>query len=294
MLRGSIVALITPFNEDMTINFIKLRDLIEMHYFAQTDALLILGTTSEASTLTSAEKDQIVEFVVRKNDKRMKIVVGVITNNTIEGVKDAKKYELFGADYLLVCPPYYNKTNSSGLIKHFNEIATSVKIPLIIYNVPSRIGMNISIAEFEQLKKIPNIIGVKECNKDINHILDLAQISNKKFNLYCGNDELIYLFLSLGCKGIINVYGNIEPKVIKNLINIFENNEFLAKKYFFQYYDIFKILSIEVNPIPIKELMNYIGLNVGSYRLPLDKMADKNREILIEKYVNCQGIKKNY
>lgn len=294
MLKGSIVALITPFNDDKSINFIKLRDLIETHCFAQTDALLILGTTSESSSLSLIEKEQIVEFVVRRNAKRMKIVVGLITNNTLEGIEHAKKYESMGADYLLVSPPFYNKTNSTGLIKHFSFIAASVKIPIIVYNVPSRTGMEISIEDFIEIKKNPNITGVKESSKDINHIIDLFQISDDNFHIYCGNDELCYVFLSLGAKGIINVYGNLEPRVIKNLINIFDNNELLGRKYFFNYYELFKVLSIEVNPIPIKELMNYVGLNVGLGRLPLDKMAEKNKKILIEKYIKTKNIRKTY
>lgn len=294
MLKGSIVALITPFNQDGTINFKKLRDLIEIQYFSQTDALLILGTTSESSALADIEKEQIVEFVIRQNAKRMKIVVGVICNNTYEAILVAQKYEKMKADYLLVSPPYYNKTNSTGLIKHFTSIASSVIIPIVIYNVPSRVGMNIGIEEFEILKNVTNIVGVKECNKDINHIIEISKIADNNFSIYCGNDELSYLFLTLGAKGLINVYGNLEPKVIKNLINIFDNNETLAREYFFSYYDIFKVMTIETNPIPIKELMNYIGLNVGLYRLPLDKMGDNNRKIMIEKYLNCKSIKKNY
>ena len=294
MLKGSIVALITPFNQDGTINFKKLRDLIEIQYFSQTDALLILGTTSESSALADIEKEQIVEFVIRQNAKRMKIVVGVICNNTYEAILVAQKYEKMKADYLLVSPPYYNKTNSTGLIKHFTSIASSVIIPIVIYNVPSRVGMNIGIEEFEILKNVTNIVGVKECNKDINHIIEISKIADNNFSIYCGNDELSYLFLTLGAKGLINVYGNLEPKVIKNLINIFDNNETLAREYFFNYYDIFKVMTIETNPIPIKDLMNYIGLNVGLYRLPLDKMGDNNRKIMIEKYLNCKSIKKNY
>ena len=294
MLKGSIVALITPFNQDGTINFKKLRDLIEIQYFSQTDALLILGTTSESSVLADIEKEQIVEFVIRQNAKRMKIVVGVISNNTYEAMIVAQKYEKMKADYLLVSPPYYNKTNSTGLIKHFSSIANSVMIPIVIYNVPSRVGMNIGIKEFEILKNVSNIVGVKECNKDIDHILEITKMADNNFSIYCGNDELSYLFLTLGAKGLINVYGNLEPKVIKNLINIFDNNETLAREYFFSYYDIFKVMTIETNPIPIKELMNYIGLNVGLYRLPLDKMGDNNRKIMIKKYLNCKSIKKNY
>ena len=284
MLKGSIVALITPFTKNNNISFKKLYELIEIQYFSQTDGIVILGTTSEAATLNEYECDQIVDFVIKINNKRMKIVVGVIDNVTERAIKKAQKYEKMGADYLLVSPPYYNKTNSSGLIKHFSLIANSVKIPIIIYNVPSRIGFNINIDDFIKLKEIKNIVGVKECGKDITHIMDLANICDDNFSLYCGNDDLSYLFLSLGAKGLINVYGNIEPKVMKNIIHLFDENEYLARKYFFKYYELFKTIFIETNPIPIKALMNYVGLNVGLYRLPLDKISEVNLEKLIKIY----------
>lgn len=284
MITGSIVALITPFSQTNTIDYKKLNDLIEYQYFSNTDGLLILGTTSECATLSEYEKDQLVEFVIRQNSKRMKIIVGVITNVTEVAVARAIKYEKLGADCLLLIPPFYNKTNQSGLIKHFEVIASSVNIPVILYNVPSRVGMNIDIDVLKQLKKTPNIIGVKESNKDIMHILNVYKLCDSNFNLYCGNDELSYVFLALGAKGLINVYGNIEPNVIKNLINLYEINPLLAQKYFSDYYELFKAIFIEVNPIPIKALMNYKGMNVGLYRLPLEKMDNDNYKKLIFEY----------
>ncbi len=289
MFKGSIVALITPFNENFTINYNKLFELIEYQYICGTDALLILGTTSESSTLSEYEKDQLVDFIIRQNNKRMKIIVGVISNVTQTAIEKAIKYEKFGADGLLVTPPYYNKTNKSGLIKYFKMIAHSVNIPIILYNIPSRTSLNLDYTIISELKKVSNIIGVKESNKDINHIIDIANICDEEFSLYCGNDELSYIFLSLGAKGLINVYGNMEPKIIKNLINIFYENEFLARKYFLKYHDLFKSLSIEVNPIPIKTLMNYIGLDVGLYRLPLDVMDENNYRSLIDIYEKNQA-----
>ena len=290
MITGSIVALITPFNEDNSINYNKLYELIEYQYICGTDALLILGTTSESSTLSDDEKDFLIDFVINQNACRMKIVAGVISNVTQIAVEKAIKYEKLGVDCLLVSPPYYNKTNKSGVIKHFKMIADSVNIPTIVYNIPSRTSLNIDYELIKELKKVSNIIGVKESSKDINHIIDISNLCDDNFSLYCGNDELCYIFLSLGAKGLINVYGNIEPKVFKNMINVYEINEYLSRKYFFQYYDLFKILSIDINPIPIKMLMNYIGLKVGGYRLPLDKMNDIDANRIIEVY---QNIKRN-
>ena len=239
MIKGSIVALITPFNENDKINYTKLYDLIEYQYICGTDALLILGTTSECSTMTDQEKDELVNFVIKQNDKRMKIIVGVITNVTNVAVEKAKKYEIMGADALLVPPPYYNKTNRSGLIKHFKTIANNIKIPIILYNIPARTSLNLDFEIIKELKKVSNIIGIKESSKDINQIIDMASLCDKHFNLYCGNDELSYLFLSLGASGLINVYGNLEPKFFCNLISIYEHNEYLARTFFLSYYDLF-------------------------------------------------------
>ncbi len=291
MFSGSIVALITPFSSSNLIDYKKIYELIEFHHFSGTSGLLILGTTSESSSLTDYEKDQLVEFVIRQNNKRMKIIVGVITNVTDIAVEKAMKYESMDADGLLLIPPFYNKTNKTGLIKHFKSIAESVKIPIILYNIPARVGMNIDVEVINELKKVKNIIGIKESSKDITHILDVFNICDEKFNLYCGNDEFSYLFLTLGAKGLINVYGNFAPSVVNNLINIYNINPFVAREYFKSYYELFKIIFIETNPIPIKALMNFKGFDVGMYRMPLDKMDESNYKKLINEYVKTIDIK---
>lgn len=258
--------------------------LVEFHVFSATDGLVILGTTSESTTLTEKEKDDIVRFVVSKNNFRMKIVVAVITNNTLEAIERSVKYEKMGADYLLLITPFYNKTNAYGLINHFKLIAESVNIPIILYNVPSRSGMNIDVDTLKILKQIPNIVGIKECSKDIDHIIKVSNICDHYFHLYCGNDELGYLFLSLGATGIINVYGNLEPQLMKDIINVYEINPFLARRFFNDFYELLTNVFIEVNPIPIKTLMNYIGMDVGGCRLPLYTMREENYLNLITLY----------
>ena len=288
MISGSIVALITPFTTLNLIDFRKLAELIEYHHFSGTDGLLILGTTGESTSLSEYEKDQLVEFVVKQTDKRMKIIVGIITNDTQEAIKKAIKYELMEADALLLIPPFYNKTSKNGLINHFKLIASKVKIPIILYNIPSRVGMNIDLDVIKELKSIPNITGIKEANKDINHILDVFMLADGGFNVYCGNDELSYLFLSLGSKGLINVYGNLEPQMIKNLIYIYEENPFLALQYFKSYYELLKMMSIDVNPIPIKALMNYNNMNVGHYRLPLVEMDENKYSMMVLEFEKCK------
>lgn len=288
MIKGSVVALITPFLENKAIDYRKIYELIEFQHFNQTDGLLILGTTSECATLNDYEKDQLVEFVIKQNAKRMKIIVGVMTNVTDVAITKAIKYEALGADALLLIPPFYNKTNNLGLINHFKQIAYSVKIPVILYNIPSRVGLNMNFNILKELKEIPNIIGVKESNSDITHLLDTIKIYDDKFYLYGGNDELSYLFLALGATGLINVYGNLEPIVIKNLINIYDENPLLAKNYFLEYLELFKILNLEVNPIPIKALMNYVGMNVGLYRSPLEVMDENNFKKMMLEYIKMK------
>lgn len=258
--------------------------MIEYHVFSGTDGLVVLGTTSESSTLDETEKDELLKHIIKQNNKRMKIVAAVITNITKDAIKKSIKYQIMGADYLLVIPPYYIKTNKEGLFNHFKLIANSVNIPLILYNIPSRCGMNIDIDVIMKLKEITNIVGVKECSKDINHIIEVSRICDDKFSLYCGNDDLSYLFLSLNAKGLINVFGNIYPSRIKNLIFIYDNNPLLALKYFQSLYPLLNELFIETNPIPIKSLMNYIGMDVGLYRPPLQMMDDFLYNNLINTY----------
>ena len=274
MLKGSIVALVTPFNENKEVNYNKLEELLEIQYSNHTDALVILGTTSESSTLSIKEKEEILEFVINKNNKRMKIVSAVISNNTVEAIELSKKYEQMGADYLLVIAPFYNKPNKKGLIKHFESIANFVSIPIIVYNVPSRCGINISCEILQELKKIPNIVGVKESSKDINQIIDVFTLQDDSFSIYCGNDELSYLFLSLGVRGLINVYGNYDPSSIKRLMNKYEIHPLLAREYFYELYSHFKLMTLDTNPIPIKALMNYKGIDVGGHRLPLESLGN--------------------
>lgn len=284
MLEGSIVALVTPFNESMEVNYLKLEELVEIQCDSDTDGVVVLGSTSESSTLTREEKNKILQTVINKNKGRMKIVAGIITNNTLEAIEISKNYEKLGADYLLVVAPFYIKPNKAGIVKHFKSIAQSVSIPIIIYNVPSRCGVNIDYESLKEIKMISNIIGVKESNKDINHILDIFKLSDCNFKIYCGNDELSYLFLSHGAKGLINVYGNLNPVIMKKILNLYNNKHQLAYDYFYKFYDIFKLLNSETNPIAIKALMNYEDMNVGNHRLPLDVMEENKYNEFINIY----------
>lgn len=288
LLKGNIVALITPFNDDGSVNYLRLRELVEFHYFNKVDALLLLGTTSESPTLLDFEKEEIVKCVINQNNKRLKIVVGISENKTEDAVINAIKYEKMGADYLLVLTPFYNRCNYEGLYLHYRLVANSVKIPIILYNIPARTGVNIDIDVIKKLKLIPNIIGIKEANKDISHILNMSYLCDENFKLYCGNDDLSYLFLALNAAGIINVISNFDPYLISSLISIYDENPSLAFNFFNKCYELLKCMFIETNPIPIKSLMNYNNMNVGGYRLPLCNMEKETFTKLINAYLKCR------
>ncbi len=289
MLDGSIVALITPFLDNGKIDYEKVLELLEFQIQNGTKHLLVLGTTSESPTLSEVEKIELLNYIVAKNKKRLKLVVGVTSNDSRAAVLKAQNYEALGADYLLVLTPYYNRCNTEGLIKHFELIADNVSIPIILYNIPSRTGVNIEVEVMKELKKKNNIIGVKEANRSITHLLDVASICDDSFALYGGNDDLLYLFLCLNCQGFFNVYGNIDPSLM-NRFWFLKNNLSLLFATHQEYYALFKMIFIETNPIPIKALMNYQGFKVGGYRLPLTEMDEDHLKQLINEYKKVSNI----
>ena len=189
MLKGSIVALVTPFNEDGSVNFNKLGELLEYHINNNTDGIVILGTTGEASTLSFEEESEIVEYSVKKINKRVPLIVGSGSNETEKAVNMSRKYSEMGADYVLVITPYYNKTNESGLIKHFEAVANASLCPVIMYNVPGRTGMSMSLHAVEVLSKHPNIYGIKEASGNMSYSMKVAKLVNENFKMYSGNDE---------------------------------------------------------------------------------------------------------
>lgn len=281
MLKGSIVALVTPFNSDGSVNYEKFRELFEFHISNGTNGICILGTTGEASTLSFEEEEKIVEFAVKVVNKRVPLIVGSGSNETEKALKMSVKYSLMGADYVLVITPYYNKTNGSGLIKHFTMIADNAKCPVIMYNVPSRTGMSISINAIEVLSKHPNIWGIKEASGNISYSMKVAKYLGDDFHMLSGNDDIIVPMMSIGAVGVISVLANSHPKETSEICRLMSMGKYneanlLQLKLLNYINDLF----IEVNPIPIKEAMNYMGFNVGGYRMPLDYMSDSNKKIL--------------
>ncbi|HHV38073.1 MAG TPA: 4-hydroxy-tetrahydrodipicolinate synthase [Tepidimicrobium sp.] len=282
MFKGSGVAIVTPFKNDQ-INFEKLEELLEWHIEEGTDAIIICGTTGEASTMSLEEQKQAIKFTVEKVNNRIPVVAGTGSNNTKTSIELSKYSEEVGADSLLIVTPFYNKTTQQGLIEHYTAIADSVNIPIIIYNVPGRTGLNILPSTIAELSKHPNIRGVKEASGDIAQVAEIARLCPKDFYLYSGNDDMIVPLLSLGGIGVISVVANILPKDTHNMVQYFLDGDIeTSRELQLKMKPLIDALFIEVNPIPVREAMNILGMDVGSCRLPLVSMGEANRNKLIE------------
>ncbi len=281
IFRGSGVALITPFDENDNVNYNKLEELIEFQIENCTDAIIICGTTGESSTLSNEEKEQVIKFTVEKVNKRIPVIAGTGSNNTKSAIKTSKLAENLGCDGLLIVTPYYNKCTQEGLYLHYKKIAESVNIPIILYNVPGRTGVNIDVNTVIRLSKIRNIVGIKEASSNISQIAKIISNVDNDFVVYSGNDDQILPILSLGGMGVISVLANIYPKQTHDMCEQFFKGEILKSRQLqYKYLNVINNLFIEVNPIPIKEAMNIQGFNVGNPRLPLCNMTEKNKAIL--------------
>lgn len=281
MLKGSIVALITPFHEDGSINFEKLGELLEWHIANSTDGILVLGTTGESTTMTHEEDDAVVEFTLKTVNHRVPVIAGSGSNDTNTMLYKSKKYADMGVDALLVITPYYNKANEEGMIRHFTTVADAVSAPLILYNVPGRTGCSLSVSAVERLSKHPNIIGIKEASGNISYAVSISRFVNENFVMFSGNDDMVVPILSLGGSGVISVFANTNPKEAHDMVaEWFAGNQEKSLQIQQEYLDYIHALFCEVNPIPVKEALNAMGFKVGGYRLPLYEMAEPNKEKL--------------
>ena len=281
MIKGSMVALVTPFTEDGSVNFKRVRELVEWHIQEGTDAVLVLGTTAETPTLTTEEEDEIVRIAIEQNAGRVPIVVGSGSNNTAKAIETSLKYEKMGADALLVISPYYNKANKQGMIQHFLAVADAVNTPIILYNVPARTGISISYEVLEAVCKHKNIVGIKEASGDMSLVSKFSKLIDDDFTIYSGNDDINVPLMSLGGGGVISVLANILPGVSHDMAAAALEGDFVkAREIQIKYMDLINALFIETNPIPVKEAMNMLGLEAGGYRLPLYPMEEKNRAVL--------------
>ena len=277
-VKGSIVALITPFHEDGSVNFEKLGEILEWHVANHTDAILVLGTTGESSTMTHEEDDAVVEYTLKTINGRIPVIAGSGSNSTQTAIDKSVKYDKMGADALLVISPYYNKTNAQGMIAHFTAVADAVNKPIIMYNVPGRTGCSISEDAIKVLSKHPNICGIKEASGSISYAAGIARYLSDDFVMYSGNDDMIVPLLSLGASGVISVWANIMPQESHDLVMNYLNGD--TKKSLdlqLRYLDLIHALFYEVNPIPVKEAMNLMDMNVGGFRLPLYPMSEANK-----------------
>lgn len=280
-IRGSLVALITPFNEDGSVNFDKFGELIDFHLANSTDALVILGTTGESSTMSHEEDNAVCEYTVKRVAGRIPVIAGSGSNSTQTMLEKSLSYERLGADGLLLITPYYNKTNEEGMYLHFKTVADAVKIPCILYNVPARTGCSISVANVARLSQHPNIVGIKEASGNMSYAAKVAKYLSDDFAMYSGNDDMIVPLLSIGASGVISVLANIAPKETHQMVfDYLEGRTDDARRAQIELLDVINDLFIEVNPVPVKEAMNLLGMDVGGYRLPLTQMTEAHRETL--------------
>ncbi|HBY3534636.1 TPA: 4-hydroxy-tetrahydrodipicolinate synthase [Clostridioides difficile] len=287
LFKGSAVALITPFTEDNNVNFEKLGELIEYHIENGTDALVVCGTIGEATTMSESEIFAVIKYTVEKVNKRIPVIAGTGSNNTMLSVHMSQEVEKLGVDGLLIITPYYNKTNEKGLKLHFETIANSVKLPIILYNVPGRTKVNIKPSVVAELAKIDNIVAVKEASGDLAQVAEIAKLVPKDFAIYSGNDDTILPLLSLGGSGVISVLANICPKETHDLVTkFFEGDIEGSKKLQLDMDALIAALFIEVNPVPVKTAMNILGFNVGNLRLPLAEMEETNLNVLKQELTN--------
>lgn len=281
LFRGSAVALVTPFNEDGSVNFEELERLIEFQIENKTDALVICGTTGEASTMTDEEQVETIKFSVEKANGRVPVIAGAGSNDTRHGINLAKMCEDVGSDGLLEVTPYYNKTSQRGLYEHYKVIAEAVNIPIILYDVPGRTSMSIAPQTVKELAEIDNIVGLKDASGNLSYAAEVRNLVGEDFDVYSGNDDVVVPLMSIGGIGVISVLANIYPRLVHDMCqNFFDGNIKEAGRIQVNNKKLIDALFVEPNPIPIKAAMNMMGYNVGGLRLPLYEAADSTKELL--------------
>lgn len=276
---GSAVAIVTPFDGYKT-NYDALGELIEWHIANDTDAIVICGTTGEASTMCDADHLAAIKYTVEKAAGRIKVIAGTGSNETAHAIELSKKAAEYGVDGLLQVTPYYNKASQKGLIEHFTAIANAVSVPVILYNVPSRTGVSIAIDTLKELAKIENIVAIKEASGNISYTARVAAEVPELY-IYSGNDDMIVPIMSLGGKGVISVLANVCPKETHAMCQAYLDGDCAkATRMQLDYLELCNKLFIEVNPIPVKTALNLMGKNAGNLRLPLTDMEESHLEAL--------------
>ena len=282
IFKGCGTAISTPFTED-GINFSEFKRLIEDQIASGVNAIIVCGTTGESATMTEEERKETIKFAIDTVNRRIPVIAGTGSNNTASAIKMSKYAEEVGADGLLIVTPYYNKATQAGLIEHYKAIANATTLPIIVYSVPSRTGVNIQPETCLELSKIENIVAIKEASGNISQIAKIAALCKDNLNIYSGNDDQVLPVLSLGGLGVISVLSNIAPKKFSKLTDsFFSGNLEEARNIQLESIDVIEALFSEVNPIPVKYALNTLGYNFGKPRLPLTELSDKNKDRLIK------------
>ncbi len=282
IFTGAGVAIVTPMKENGEVNFEKLGEILEEQIAGHTDAIIICGTTGESSTMTHEEHLETIRYTVEKVNKRIPVIAGTGSNCTETAIYLSKEAEKMGADGLLLVSPYYNKSTQKGLIAHYTAIAEAVKIPIILYNIAGRTGVNIQPETIAYLvKNVENIVGVKEASGNISQVAEIAALTDGKCDIYSGNDDQIVPILSLGGKGVISVLSNVAPEYTHDIVAKYLDGKVEEScKMQLDALPLIHALFCEVNPIPVKTAMNLMGKEVGPFRMPLCEMEEAHKEVL--------------
>ena len=280
MIHGAYTALVTPFKNGK-VNYEKLGELIEFQIQNEIDGIVICGTTGESATLTDKEKKKVIKYTIETVNGRVPVIAGTGSNDTRHAIELSTYAERVGADGLLIVTPYYNKTTQQGLIEHYTAIADSITCPIIMYNVPSRTGVNILPDTVAKLAEHENIVGIKEASNNFSQILELISKVPANFSVISGNDDTIVPLLSLGGTGVISVLSNVFPKDVHDMCKAYMNGEIkYSKDLQVKYAEFIRLLFKEVNPMPVKDALNILGFDVGDCRLPLTNVLEDTHELL--------------
>lgn len=278
IFNGCGTAIVTPFNEN-GIDFESYGKLIDYQIENGVSAIITCGTTGEAATMTSEEKTAVISYTVEKVAKRVPVIVGTGSNNTEAAIAASKEAEALGADGLLVVTPYYNKCTQAGLVKHYTKIANSTNLPIIVYSVKSRTGVNIEPKTAYELSKVSNIVAIKEASGDLSQIAKIKALCGDNLDIYSGNDDQVAAIYAVGGIGVISVLSNVLPKETSTMCKLFSEDNFKeGSKMQLKYIELISSLFCEVNPIPVKYALSQIGYNVGTPRLPLTEITEEGKE----------------
>ncbi len=289
LFEGCATAIATPFTES-GVNYEEFGKLIDFQIDQGIDALVICGTTGESATMTDLERKETFSFAVKKISKRVPVIIGTGSNSTSSAIELTKYAESVGADGALVVTPYYNKATQNGLIEHYTAIANSTHLPIIMYSVPSRTGVNILPKTCLELSKIPNIVAIKEASGNLSQVAEISALCGDNLTIYSGNDDQILPILSIGGKGVISVLSNVAPKITSKMVHDYLSGNFEnAKKSQLEAVALIKALFCEVNPIPVKAALNKLGFNMGNPRLPLTPLSNEGM-IILEKEMKNYGL----